>query len=345
MKASKYLGIVGVLLFAAIIIYFDPQKILASILKTNLLLFSLGVLALLPLLFLKAWKAQLLLRPVKGKISLARSAEIWAIGFFFGLMSPGKVGDFLRAVYLNRDAECAEGKGKKKKGGAHAGGSGSSSSRVSKGLCLSAVFVERLLDMATLFLMAFAGLMAFSVAFNAGNAVIVTLLAGFVAFVIAIFVISRKKFMAKIARPFFGFLVPERFKETFRESFHDFYEGMKSFAREKRTTLFVALLTIITWLAAIGQYYIIALAVHINVSYFFLVMVLPAAFLMESLPISFSGLGTREAVLIFFMSFAGIAAQQAISFSLGVLATNIVLGFLGLALFNARQAKGNEMLA
>ena len=69
---SKYLGLVGVALFAGIVLYFDPQKILASLLKTNLLLFALGVLALLPLLFLKALKAQLLLKPVKGKISLAK---------------------------------------------------------------------------------------------------------------------------------------------------------------------------------------------------------------------------------------------------------------------------------
>ncbi|MBI4052621.1 MAG: flippase-like domain-containing protein [Candidatus Diapherotrites archaeon] len=316
---SKYLGLVGVALFAGIVLYFDPQKIIASLLRTNLLLFALGVLALLPLLFLKALKAQLLLKPVKGKISLAKSAEIWAIGFFFGLLSPGKVGDFLRAVYLNKETP-----------------------RASRGQCLSAVFVERLLDMATLFLMAFAGLAAFSLAYNAGNAAFAALGAGFIAFVCAIFFISRKKFMAKVAKPFFGFLVPEKFKATFRESFHDFYEGMKSFGREKQVTLFVALLTIITWLAAIGQYYIIALAVHINVSYFFLLMVLPAAFLLESLPISFSGLGTREAILIFFLSFAGIPAQQAISFSLGVLATNLALGLLGLVLFNARQAQSGE---
>ena len=73
---SKYLGLVGVALFAGIVLYFDPQKILASLLKTNLLLFALGVLALLPLLFLKALKA--LLEVIRHKTH--RRGGCWRAG-------------------------------------------------------------------------------------------------------------------------------------------------------------------------------------------------------------------------------------------------------------------------
>ena len=59
-----------------------------------------------------------------------------------------------------------------------------------------------------------------------------------------------------------------------------------------------------------------ALSIGIDVGVLFFVLVIPVISLLDLLPISISGIGTRDVALIFLFGLKGIAPEQAVAFSL-----------------------------
>jgi uncharacterized membrane protein YbhN (UPF0104 family) len=89
-------------------------------------------------------------------------------------------------------------------------------------------------------------------------------------------------------------------------------------------------LGVLVWLVSIVPYYLLALSIGLNLSYMFLLSVVPIVALLDMLPISFSGIGTRDAALILFLSFISIGKEYAISLSFLILIFGYVLiGLVG----------------
>ena len=84
----------------------------------------------------------------------------------------------------------------------------------------------------------------------------------------------------------------------------------------KQGLVVLLLFTILIWLFSIFQIYVIGLTIGIAFDYTFLLAIMSIAVIIELIPISVSGLGTREAFLVFALSLVGIAAGTAIAFSL-----------------------------
>jgi uncharacterized membrane protein YbhN (UPF0104 family) len=72
-----------------------------------------------------------------------------------------------------------------------------------------------------------------------------------------------------------------------------------------------------------------AMALNIPVTYFHMILILPFTTLVEALPISFSGVGTRDAVLILMFTLLGISSSLAVSFSIMILILNYIMNLFG----------------
>ena len=91
-------------------------------------------------------------------------------------------------------------------------------------------------------------------------------------------------------------------------------------------------LTPAAFLSTVLIYYLIAQSLSINLSLTFLLMVVSITILIETMPITFLGLGTREAGMIFMLAMKGISAESAVTVSLLYLFTNyITLSVIGLS--------------
>jgi uncharacterized protein (TIRG00374 family) len=73
---------------------------------------------------------------------------------------------------------------------------------------------------------------------------------------------------------------------------------------------------IISWIPPFIYGYLLALSLGINIGLFFFILVIPVLSLLDLLPISISGIGTRDVALIFLFGLNGISAEQAVAFSL-----------------------------
>jgi hypothetical protein len=90
--------------------------------------------------------------------------------------------------------------------------------------------------------------------------------------------------------------------------------------------LLAAALTVLAYGIFFGQCYMLALALDMPLSYTQVSYAVAIGSLVTLLPISISGLGTREAAIIAYLGTAGISDEQALGFSLLVFATFYLAG-------------------
>ncbi len=83
--------------------------------------------------------------------------------------------------------------------------------------------------------------------------------------------------------------------------------------------------------------YAVARALHVDVSWPLFALFVPIIALVNLLPISFNGLGTREGVYLLLFVPAGIPSEQAIAMSLAYYGLRIIAGLLGGAMLAVRS--------
>jgi uncharacterized protein (TIRG00374 family) len=234
--------------------------------------------------------------------SFSDSVKAWLMGFSISMITPARVGDFSRAYHLRNIT--------------------------SIGKALTTVVVDRIIDIFILFILATIGILNFITFYTDYLNLLSTFLIFFFLFILAVYIFTKKEIIRNILRPLFNRFVPEKYKARINFTFNDFYEGLSKIKRRKM--FLPIILGIIGWLFSVLQFYIIALSLNLEISYMFLLSVMPIIILLDTLPISFSGIGTRDAALVFFMSFIYLGSEYAISLSVLIfLLGYIVPGLIG----------------
>jgi uncharacterized protein (TIRG00374 family) len=305
MGKKRYFVLIGLVLFALILLNLDLNALAAVILNANpsYLLIALALVALT--LVGKGLKWMLIIRAGGKQCPLPESTKLFCIGFFLSLLTPGRIGDLARALYL-RD-------------------------RMPAGSALSTVIVDRLIDIVIILLLSLFSVIGFAYLFG-----IVVVPPEIVLAIMAVFFLSagffmRKKYATLVLRPFYNMFIPPRLKETFRLNFRSFYASLKELRNSKLNLMLSVTLGFANWLISIATGYFIALSLGINVPFFFFILLIPMLSLIELLPISVSGIGTRDAGAIFLFSFYSVSAEPAVAFSL----LYLVLAYFSVALIGA----------
>ncbi|MDD5148679.1 MAG: lysylphosphatidylglycerol synthase transmembrane domain-containing protein [Candidatus ainarchaeum sp.] len=299
---------IGIVLFALLLWSLGPggiSGIIETIAKANPWIFGIALLFIIIDVSFKGLKQSALLKAFGKKISLVESMEVWLAGYLLGAVSPGRSGDFLRSVYFKKNFGIKTGSG------------------------LSAVLIDRLFDVGFLLLAAIAGFLYFSVIFNWDRLVVFILLGLLAVFATGCILITRKKAVHFLGRPFFRLLVPKKFKEKIRVSFHDFYEGFAVYGKKPGIIVFAGIITVISWCFFFFQAWLFALSLNIPVSFGIMAAIMPVITLVEVIPVSFSGIGTRDITLVGFFGLLGISKEAAISFSMTILLIEIIQALFG----------------
>ena len=293
MEIKKFLPIVGILIFAAVIYYIGPQNIASAFLSANPVFIALSFAIIPFIVFFQVWKWKILIDAQKIKIGWLQLTKIYLIGFFYGAITPGKLGSFIRISYLSK------------------------ASNISTGKAASSVITDRITDVFSVFLIAVYGAVLAASFFSD---ILTATTFAFLGLITFIWLFSNKGRASSLLKRFFNIFVPEKLKDKTSEIFHDFYDSMPS----KGTILKSQFLSIISWLLIFLHSYAVALAFSINVPVEYVIGFVALASVVSLLPITFNGLGTNEASMIALFSLLGVSALQVFAFSI---ASSILLTY------------------
>jgi hypothetical protein len=101
-------------------------------------------------------------------------------------------------------------------------------------------------------------------------------------------------------------------KEKVKNGFNSFYQDMP----KKRYFILFFLLNVLNWVVLYASTFFIGISLGIDISFYYFLAILPIATLIGQIPITISGLGTREAVMISLFGVIGISATKVFSMSL-----------------------------
>jgi len=301
----KYLKFTGFIFIIFLIKYYDINQVLSILGSVNLILFMFALLLLFPTLMLKGIKSRILIERLGGKISMSEAMSIWIIGFYLGSFTPGKVGDFMRTLIVNQKTG------------------------LSLGQSFTTVFFERLMDLTLLLMLVlFSSLFFIPIDifyYKTSHLAFVSLF--FIAFIFLM--IYRRLLLVDIIKYLISFFIPDRFKSKAENFSEDIFHSIFQFLHSKKFFLSFCILALSGWLLWFFQLYILSWCFDMPLSYWTITFIAPIILIVEIIPISILGVGTRDLALVLLLSSYDVEPELAISFSLGILSLNLLMATFG----------------
>ncbi len=275
---------------------------------SSYILLALGMW--LVLVLLKAFKWQRIMASLNGKISLHESMSILFIGLFVSIITPGRLGDFVRAIYIK--------------------------DRLALGKGILAVIVDRAMDVISLLIFAGVGLILLTQASGVEiiSPELVVLL--IIASLAALMALLNKRVGRKIFRMLTRF-IPVKLNEILLKHGRSFYEAIPLFRTNFVQVLMALAASTLAWLCSITFGWFLMLALHLPLSWGAALAVIPILALIEIIPVGILGIGTREIGAVIVLGAFGISPELAIAYSLLFFALGYIPSFIaGAILFNRK---------
>ncbi|MEW6107769.1 MAG: lysylphosphatidylglycerol synthase transmembrane domain-containing protein [Nitrospirota bacterium] len=278
---TKYGKILGIVLFVIIVFSLDWRKTIGIISRIDLK-FLFSAVMLFPLfVFLKALRWNILLKGQGLDYPLTSCFTVYLSSNFLGVLTPSRVGEISKILYLKQDRDLSFSRG------------------------LSSVLADRFFDLSILSFVAF---IAFFVIFETYRlftaSVILISIAG-----IIIFWINSKRLDNFIK----GFLYRKKRRRLYRR-IRIFCLSLLSFRLNTIGYSFILSFSGIMLFFLICH--LLALSLHLKPDLFFIPFSVSIANFAAILPISVSGIGIRDFVLILVFGKAGFPPETALSFSI-----------------------------
>ena len=294
-KYWKYaLGIIVALgLMTYLIVKSEPRLIWEGLVNANYV-YILAAIGCMGVLFvIKTLRWQLVLRPHGYKIPFIQALRLILIGTFGSSVTPAKVGDVLRAFYLTKERK-----------------------DIKIGVSVFSVVFDRLLDLAGIFIIV--GITVPVAIIKIGFSSIDWWIPAAVGFGFLIFIgLIVVVFSGKISKPILNFLlkfIGKIFKKneakkkveiTSQEIITDFYENQKNYQWWHYIVL--ALLSVVFWIllgiqgSLLLQAFKIPIFDTVQGPLIVIAVLSVAAIAAMALPISISGIGVRDIIIMFFL--------------------------------------------
>jgi len=281
----------GLAIFAFIVARTGPARIAEILRAIDPRDLALAPVIMAAIVVARGARWRYVMRCVGIDYPLRRSALVWTIGFFASAVTPAKAGDAVRAIYVRNET----GRG--------------------TGESLLTVFVDRLWDLGFILL---AGVVSAFV-FSRDHMQIPSaplFLSGAILIALVAVAATQRRMMRLLLRPAFSLLVPARHRPLLSGGFHSFYDALRAYGTGPRRALVMAGYTLLCWALIFALAVYVARLLSVPVSARYIVLIMPIITLVELLPFSISGLGTREATVIYFFSVVGASDAQAVGFSI-----------------------------
>ena len=309
---NAFIRIIGLLILIIILLNIDYNLIYAALLKVNTFLYISTFVLILFIYFLKAirWKVLLYIQGIN--YSFKNCFVVFFSSNYLAFITPGRVGEIAKAFYLKNDL------------------------RIPFSKALPTVILDRFFDIYMLLILGIWGFLKFSLSDNV-NAYLILILLAMV--VVPWFFLSRK-ISLPIIKSILSIPFLNRYKDKVYSSSVNFFDQMRNLLDYR--LIYAAILTFFAYLVLFGIAYVICIACQLDIGFFTIVFFVSVANILSFLPISFAGIGTREASFIYLFSLVNISTESALLFSTLFFITFFIVGGLyGFIFFTIKPIKIN----
>lgn len=316
---KKVFPVIGLIIFVLILLSIDLDKFIETIAGARLdYLFFALILGFIGI-FIRALKWKTLIQTQGIKISSVKTFKYYLIGISAGLITPGRIGDLIKAFYIKEKIN-------------------------SLSKALSTVVVDRLIDIAILIIAGVLAVLIFGQFFNTVLVYYSSIVLLVIAFAMFLVIFLNKKIFKKLLKPLFYLFVSDKHKKLLKGGFDKFFESVEKMLQKKYFIVIATLFGIISWAISIIGAFFLAESINLNIPLYFMFLAIPIITLLDIVPISISGIGTRDVALIFLFSFIGLGIEYAVSFSfLYFLVFYIVTSLVGWGLFSTEKIDINKV--
>ncbi len=308
MKLTQILPLIGVAFFIFLLTRLDLKQVGSTLLTVQplYLLIALGLLAIVTFMQILRW--YMLLRQQGINLRLRSVAIIHLKGLFYATVTPGNLGGLAKIYFVHE---------KSRKPLIH---------------CIPAVIIDKFLDI--LVVLGIAAVGTFFIVEHTSQLNIIVI-ATLIAFGISFYILLNKT----LIRFFLGIFYKIFFKRKVEDetTLDDVVHALP----RKRQLIIPFLLTLILWTSALLIPVVIAKGLNLHIQWIDLVLIYSIVVILALIPITVSGLGTREAALIGFLAPYNISSTSAVALSLLIFfIDSIVLGiFTGIITFFSERRK------
>ena len=235
-----------------------------------------------------------------------RAVMIYFSGLYIGLVTPGKLGELARMLYVKRDFN------------------------TSAGRALSALVLDRVFDLYALLVVGLFACFRFDI--------IAGLSPVFLIFIAIVAVLPLVLLNPKLGRWFTVKVLGKtatKLSQLSTDGANGFIGGTEELLSLRSLTAGVVL-TVVAYVFVFWSGYLLTRSLSIDIGFLDAALVLGLANLLSLIPITVAGVGTRDAVFVFVFGVLGIVQAQALAFSALVLANFYLgVGIVGLVFFYA----------
>jgi len=297
---KKFLPLIGIIIFIYLIYSLDIKEIGNAFLLINPLFLACSLLLTIPRIFIRNSAWQLIQKEQKITIPFFTSLKIFLIGYFYGTITPGYIGQLMRVPYMKEETEEPYGK------------------------LFVNTMIETIIHTLTLYGMMFFG--ALLVISTLPSLFILTVTWVSILGIILFFFLKKER-----GEKFFFTLVYYLTPHSIKKYLHQFVDTFYFDFPQIKRLIVPLLLGLCTWIIIFTQNYLIVFGMGLDIPYFSFLLLFPVANVAGFIPISFAGLGTRELTAVFlFSTIFAIPEAQVFVFSLvGFIITDVITGFIG----------------
>jgi uncharacterized protein (TIRG00374 family) len=302
-RLSSFAFLLGLVLFLVLLKMVDLPTTWRILKSAQVFWVIAAILSLAPETFFKAVRFKILARLFHSNLSIKEGALIYLSGQPLSTVTPAKVGDIVRVLGIR-----------------HWGG-----------LKLPTAFAihvaDKVYDILTLGLFASTGLMILIVQ-NEDQTPAVAALLGIALGILLMALFLNPQWMRSMIKPLLLALAPQKLSKQLQTHGSQFYQDLVSIFQPADRLVFPFALSLAAWMNAWIRGYFCALALGIPLSFGRIVLLLPVVVVIEFLPITILGFGTREAALFLFLASPEVTKSALLSFSL----LNVAVGPLIISL-------------
>lgn len=297
---KKYSFFLGIIIFLIILSRIDIANTIRSIKNINYFYLIMAGLTAFPILFFKSlcWNY---IKKIQGvNYSLKNSFLMTASGNFIGLTTPGRLGEISMAIYLKKDGH-------------------------SIGKSMIGIILNRISDF--VFLLAFVALGSLFFLSSIQKQVQISIL-GIILLIILLLICWKIGLMKWGFNKMIKILLPQKYQKSWNINIQDFVNDLKIF--KFKNYLIILLITAVSWSFYYLQMYFLAKGVHVDISILYLAISVTIVGFITLIPVSISGIGTRDIALILLLGPFLISKEQIIVFSALILLMSLFAALIGL---------------
>ncbi len=286
------LKLIGPAVLIVLLMTTDTSSVMATLSLADPWLFLGALLGWILNVFVKTWRWRRILAWQGIEIGYRQAATWYLAGNFLGGVSPGRLGELIKVAFI-RDMGHPMGK------------------------ALFGSVLDRLFDLIVLPMVAVAGMALYGALFSQEIGVVG--LAGVLALVGLGILWKGRRLLALPVRV----LMPQEMRDKASLTVDDF---MRDFQRLRwKDYAWVGSVTAACWVLYAASLYLLALALQLPVDPVYCGVAVLVSALAGLLPVTVSGVGTRDAVLSGFFARVGLTTADAIALSTLILGLNVMI--------------------